>query len=619
MRAPVKQVAILAAAVATWAGAVGCDDTLGNDKQVRKAIVAARESTAKGESADALLKLQEAAGNTGASPAASAQAKAVLAAAEMAQAQRLMQTVDANNREISRLVHEIGILGASIANSNLKIAGYRGQEPAAAREDAKKKIAEVQGEGDKGAWIDAGNAKIPTLAAVKQEVSRLQGEIAKRQEELKQLEQQRVAAAAEADKQQEAADNAKGQQHVELIKQSAAAAKKAADVATQIEGLQAAIVPLERDLAVAQAQEAAAAGAVESYQRQIESIESGWKGVEQQIATQAQIAQNVMGAAGAAAPVAEEGKMPVANTVNEKAAQLKQLVDATKATFDEADQRLDNAITNYGAAVDAAGQLSRDIQAKREGVERNSPYYKAFDELMKVVNPATYKLGQAEANQLRATLNASQAISLIGQQRMMNTIQPILAAAKLEGPPSLNPEPLAAEVQRTTEKANSTYDEAATLYQDVATNAPEGSAKQAASVGRIFSLYGKVLLARSTGQAEEAKKFLAEATEARNYALENKAVLPAMPVELIVIPTTRPAATTAPTTAPAAAATTAAPAEPGAPAEPAAPGTEAPAPVEPATPAAPATPPAEGATPAAPATPATPPADGDATPAPANP
>jgi hypothetical protein len=44
MRAPVKHVAILAAAVSTWAGVVGCDDQLGNDKQVRRAIVESREA-----------------------------------------------------------------------------------------------------------------------------------------------------------------------------------------------------------------------------------------------------------------------------------------------------------------------------------------------------------------------------------------------------------------------------------------------------------------------------------------------------------------------------------------------------------------------------------------------
>src|SRR5688500_5299707 len=200
MRAPVKQLAVLAAAAATWAGVLGCDDSLGNDKQVRRAIVAARDASAKGDDAghkDALEKLREAAGNTGASAAASAQAKASLAAAEVADASRLMQVVDANNREISRLVYEINLLGGHIANSNLKTEGYRGQEPVAARAEAAKRIAEIQGSGEKGSWITAENASVPTLAAVKHDVSRLQGEIAKRQEEIKGLEQQRIAIAGE--------------------------------------------------------------------------------------------------------------------------------------------------------------------------------------------------------------------------------------------------------------------------------------------------------------------------------------------------------------------------------------------------------------------------------------
>lgn len=589
MRAPVKQLAILSAAVATWAGVLGCDDSLGNDKQVRRAIVEAREASAEGNDADALQKLTEAAGNTGASPAASAQAKSVLGAAEMAEAQRLMQTVDANNREIARLVHEIGILGGAIAKSNLKMDRYRGLEPTAAREQAKQKIEEVQGSGDDQVWIAADNANIPTLAAVKQEVSRLQGEIAKRQEQVKTLEKQRQAAAAEADKHREAAENAQGQQRVAVVKQAAEAAKQAADIATKIDVLQASIVPLQRDLAVAQAQQAAAAGAIESYKRQIESLDSGWKGIEQQIATQAQIARNVLGAPDASAPVGDDAPA-IANTVNEKAAQLKQISDATTDTFNEADQRLDNAITHYSGAVTAAGQLARDVQTKREGVERNSPYYKAFDELMLTVNPASYKLGQAQANQLRATVNTSQAISLLGQQRMMETLEPVLAAAKLEMPQSLDPQALPAEIKRTVEKANATYDEAATLYLDVSDQAPqELSAKDAARVGRIFALYGKVMLARATGNPEEAQQFLAEATAARDVAVENKSVLPAMPVELIVVPTTQPttAPTTGPDVTPALDALAPDATAPETPVEPATPPADADAPVE--TPAAPAT------------------------------
>ncbi|HEV2294999.1 MAG TPA: hypothetical protein VGR35_14185 [Tepidisphaeraceae bacterium] len=550
MRAPVKQLAILSAAVATWAGVLGCDDNLRNDKQVRSAIVEARAANANGEYADALQKLTEAAGNTGASPAASAQAKAVLGAAEMAEAQRLMQTVDVNNRDIARLVHEISLLGASIANSNLKMERYRGFEPTVARQDAKQKIEQVQGGGEDKSWIAAENASIPTLAVVKQIVSRLQGEIAKRQEELKQLQQKRVAAAAEADKHWEAAENAKGQQRVDLVKQAAAAAKQAADLATEIELVQAAIVPLERDLAVAQAQQAAAADAVESFKRQMESIDSGWEAIEQQVATQAQIAASVLGAANASAPVGDNGPA-IANTINEKAAQLQQLVQSTIATFNEADQRLDNAITHYGAAAEAAASFAREAQQKREGFDRTSPYYKAFDELMLIINPAEYKLGQAEANQLRATVNTSHAISLIGQQRMMDTLQPILTDVKLELPQSLNPQALPAEVQRTMEKANGTYDEAANLYLEVSQAPQDTSAKIAAHIGRIFALYGQVMLARAAGNPQEAQQFLAEAMAARDTALEHKAVLPAMPVELIVIPTTQPA--TAPTTAPEAA------------------------------------------------------------------
>jgi hypothetical protein len=605
MRAPVKHVAILAAAVSTWAGVVGCDDQLGNDKQVRRAIVESREAASKGESgrADALKKLQDAADNKGASPAASAQASAVLAAAEVAEAGRLMKTVDESNREISRLVYEIGILGQQIANSNQKVAAYRASAPTAAQADAKKKLAEAQGGGDKAVWIAAENANVPTLAAVKQDVSRLQGEIAKRQDQIKQLEQQRLAAAAEADKNRQASDNEKGNKSVETFKIAAAAQKKADDIATQIDVVAASIIPLQRDLAVAESHQAAAAQAIENLTKQIDTINNGWKGTEQQIATQAQIAANLVGAAGGAAPA--EGAP--ANTINDKAQLLSQKVLEAQAAFNEADSRLDNAIKHYGDAASAAQKLASEVNTKRQGVDRNSPYSKAFEELMATVNPSIYKLGQAEATQLRATGLASQAISLLGQQRMMQTVQPILAEAKLDMPQALGGLQVDAELERTKTAAAATYDEALKLYEEVSTSAPDGSTKQSASVGRIFANYGKVLLARATGDAQAAAEALKLAKDAQQLAMDNKAVLPAMPVELVIIPTTQPATApaAAPSTAPAPATAPgesgAAPAaEPGAaPAAPA-PGGEA---VEPAP-----------AAPAAPATPAPAPGGDDATP-----
>src|SRR5688572_10380759 len=122
-----------------------------------------------------------------------------------------------------------------------------------------------------------------------------------------------------------------------------------------------------------------------------------------------------------------------------------------------------------------------------------------------MVNPNVYKLGQAEANQVRATINASQAISLLGQQRMIDTLQPILAAAKLEMPQSIDAQAVPAELERTTKQATATYDAAAALFLEVTEGASDTmSAKNAARVGRIFSLYGKVMLARAMGKPEDA-------------------------------------------------------------------------------------------------------------------
>ena len=98
----------------------------------------------------------------------------------------------------------------------------------------------------------------------------------------------------------------------------------------------------------------------------------------------------------------------------------------------------------------------------------------------------------------------------------IDELGPILAAAKLEMPQAIDAQAVPAELERTTKQATATYDAAAALFLEVSDGATDAmSAKNAARVGRIFSLYGKVMLARATGQADAAAAALAEATAAR--------------------------------------------------------------------------------------------------------
>lgn len=567
MYSPVKQLAAATATVILAAGlGIGCDDSRSADKSVRAKLDAAFAETAKGEEArPAAIQLQEeAVAIDQASPEGKAQAREALARSFEESAGHLSSEVTDNQRRMARLIYEIGELGNQIQAGNTKAASYRLAEPSDERQIIAVRIAEAQGGADKPIWFPAENAHIATLAASKQLISQLQGEIAKRQQQIKQLSEQRAGVLQQAEQLRSKSEQLRGRQAVDAFRQASTARKQAADLATQIAVIEAEITPLQRDLAVAQVQADAAQEAIGVYQKQLAAIEQGWKQIQQQVEQQAAISASIVGAGAAQTqPNVEDGPQAsaaVARTMSEKAARLSAMAEENRALFAEAEQKLQNAVKHYEDAAASAEQLARDVRQQSADLDRSSPTKIAYDMLLNVIHPSVYRLGAANANQSLAMLHASRLISLSDRQRLRTALEPVLSAAGLEIPKPLADVQVEQELKASAEEAAAKFQAAEELYTTVTSEAPSDPLKQAGHVGRIFSLYGQLLIARATGNAAQEKEMLARAVEARNAAEENKAMLPALPVELVVMPPT-----TAPTAAPATKPVAPAPAAPAGP------------------------------------------------------
>ena len=586
-----------AAAAGMLIGLAGCDDPHQADRRVRDSINEARVERAKGtqegaQKADA--KLQEAAKEANAGAATQTHAKAMLAQAQydaaIADISHPTEGVDATNRDIIRLIREINQLGQQITASNSLVRVYRQMEPKEARSAVQQRILEATGDASKPAWIGQGDAAVPTLTAVQQQVEQQQAAVDKQQELIKSLQAKQEQVTAQGAQAASQSDAAPGRAGFDLFKQAVGLRKQAADIANQVDVEQSKLAQLAHNLKLAQARQQAVTTAIQQFQEQGKNIEAGWEGVKKQADQQQQLAKTI---------VQGGGDNKSANSIADKAKVLADQIKANQTKFEAAQTNLNSAIENYQAAVSAANKLRSELSTRENALPSGNQQKVALHTMGEVFHPGTFELGQATAQLALANLQVARAQTLNERARLVDALSKTLSEAGLTLPAGLNDPALPGQIKETTAEANKNYTAAMELFSTASDGGGGDAVKKGAQSGKIYALYGQALLARASGA--DAKEQLAAAQSARDVVLtDSPGGLSALPAELVPPPSTQPAH------APAATAT--------APAEGAAPATT------PAEGTAPATTPAEGATqpattPAEGAAPATPPAEGAAAPA----
>ena len=280
-RTSAKRICLLSATVAglVAGGPLGCDDANTVDRRVREGISQSRIALIAGDREKAEELLQNAASEAEAPNATKAHAKALLAQAELNAARARVsdpQTgIEATNREIAQLVYEINRLGQQIGETNGMVTAYKALEPVETRKQVQAEIAAATGGGEKAVWVGKPPVEVPTLSAVKQRVAEKQDAVAKQEQRIESLQAQHKQLATSAGQAAQKAESLTGQQGLQQFKQAADLRKQAADLLNQLEVAKAKLVPLQRDLALAQAQEGAVTKAVGQLQAIGKQVEAG--------------------------------------------------------------------------------------------------------------------------------------------------------------------------------------------------------------------------------------------------------------------------------------------------------------------------------------------------------
>jgi hypothetical protein len=590
----------LAAATVSSALVAGGCGSAEADQSVRNSITKSQQAQRKGGEEgqkEAQQILEDAVKQTDASPASKAQAKAALGQLQLEAGRDTLRDSTHYEVEAGRLALQIAQLGSLVGRSNSLIEGYKKNDPQKVKDAINQRIVEAQGGADKPAWFTHEKTTIPTLSAVKQTISQLEGQIAQKTDAIKQLDQQRIQALEEAEKISKASANAKGQEAVDAFKKAADLRKKAADLAVQIDQGNVALNPLKGDLAVAQGQEKVLNNVIAQLKEQAQQLDASWQNVQSLISAQAKVATEIVGTPGATSAPSDDLAASSGKSIAEKAAAMAHAAQQADDLRENAIASLREASKQFEDAKTSATALQQDIRTK-QGDFQGKPQDAAWKTELAILNPNTFELQRAVAQRLLGDALAARGTSLHARVQLADYLAPIFTQANLQLPEQLQSGDMSKREQEAFTLADEAYNSADEALNTVAEGSGTEDLKNAARIQRIFALYGRAHASKLAAQPQKADQYLAAAKQAVTdlQSQDPQVTIPPLPGELAALniaPTTAPAApTTAPS--PATAATPAAEPAPGA--------TAAPAPA-----------PAETGT----ATPA--PANPDATPAPAAP
>jgi predicted nuclease with TOPRIM domain len=541
---------VLCAATAFF---VGCDNSQNQaDKQIRADLAQARQvALAGGANASdmAIKKLEDAAAASAASPDSLAAAKSALAQANLDASHETMRQINTKEMDLARLDWEITELAQQIWTSNSAIVGYKKYDPQAAHDAIAQRIADAQGGPDKPVWISDDRTNIPTLSAVKQQISDLQGQIAQLQEQVKNVTDERGHIVDQAEQTAEQADKLKGNKAVQVFEQSSNLRRQAGQKSVELDKLQTQIDRLQRSLAIAQGQETTLNEVISQLQDQSAALDAAWKQIDDHVNKQQQLSTQVMGAS-AAAPASGQSLLGTAGqSLVQKSAELDRLVKEIQQLRGQAQQDASNAAKYFEDAYNAADQFRRQMQTKTSDPKNvGRPEVPVWKSMVASLDPMHFRLQQAAAQRTLGDLYSSNADSLSRRISLRESLKSAVEGTSLTVPAEINDSELDKSLQTAITSANDAYGESDKVLSDVAEGQSADQANAAklqanAHLGRALTLYGWSQIAKLSGDQQNAGDRLKLAIQERNTAADGNTIpIPAMPSEMgdVPAPATQP-------------------------------------------------------------------------------
>lgn len=559
------RILLAAAAAITTAGMfAGCDNAQNEaDKRVISQLQDARRSASTGNPTDfeyARKQLDLAAGDGSVSDGLRAEARAAVGRAEMRTAESYIRQIERLELESARLVSEIAALTEQIRGTSTTVSGYRQFDPKPTLDAIAEKIATAEGGADKPAWISNGTVSIPSLAAVKQELARLDGQVSQKQSEVAALTGQRTTLLDQAEKAIADAEQLKGSQSVEAFKKGSELRKQAGDLAVQIEKAQADTTRLKAAIATAQLQQSAATDTITQLKDQSATLQKSWTDMDGRAAAQRKLAGEILGSSGTAFPGAGDApKATAGGNIAQKAIELARLTTESRKLRESAQASLTNAAKSFAEADRAAGSAVKALKDLSVN-HPTHPQKAAWDQMQKVIDPMQYRLEQAGAQRAIGALANSDAAGIASRISLANSLQQALGGTELSVPTGIVDTSSSEAYKSALGMADLAFKEADALLEGINEGLALESIKNDALIGRALTNYGWAQVARQLNDKASADKRIALAKEFRDLVAEKLAdkqgALPAMPAELgaakkkVVAPVEDPAAALNPADSP---------------------------------------------------------------------
>jgi hypothetical protein len=499
-----------------------------------------------------------AAAETGAGPAHRANAAAAIGGIDLQAAEAARLELIKTEIAARQTLGQIRASAQQVALINYFTAGYLQQNPQAAVADIDKRVKSIQGTPQSLTWAVGDGAQLPTLEALKQRTAQLEAQVAERRAQLEQLNKDRLTAVGDAETKFQSADKMKGDDAVRAFADAAESRRKSEEIAINIDLSQDQLSRLEADLTTVKDEQAALTVGIESLQSQTKAIESTWAELGQRIEAHKQHAATIANGGG------ETAGPPIADKAKQLADQLQTAADqrATVARL------IDEADTQYNAAMTAAKELGTGIQEQATAPGVGAASWKALREAM---HPNRFQLKLGAVQRLSGEVAASEAMLLSDVDGARATVSTAFDGAGLTPPQSM-----AAIDKKTITDAVETANERLKRALETLTNVEAGDApkvvKNGAMISRLVTLQDLISLQslrQTLGEPAAATDLAAYTTDAQALKATILAAnlrLPRLPGELGDVP---PPGTTleapvpeAPVPAPAEGETPATPAEP---------------------------------------------------------
>jgi hypothetical protein len=462
------------------------------------------------------------------------QANQVLAQARLSDARALADAVVTRQSDADAIVARISSL-ASLAGSVQTISNtYRQMEPTAATAFVKDLSAKVRGDGNTEKFSDLPNGSIPTLAAVKQEKSRLEGELTKAQGELQTATTQRDQLLTQVGTLSAKADEQRGQPKLDTVTQAADLRQQAAVISRRIGELEGAISVLNADLEVQKSLETNLQAALESFEAQQASLTSGWAATKTQVDHQGQLASSIL-----KAEANDTGEM----SVNALAAELNTTLKELDQQREEALGAFSDAASKFTAAETAANTFNATLTNPAGNAAAEAA---ALKSLAGTLSVDRFNLQKAIAMREQAAVHISHAQFLLRMADVAAQLESLPRELNPAVPEPFNSEKLKADAAEAIKNADELLMQAKDRVEGVAASDESLAGLRPLKVSTsIFVNYDRALLSQLASTAkldvdvakEQVYKDSIEAAKAAIVsARESSVIVPNVPSDIYVEP-----------------------------------------------------------------------------------